>query len=435
MTHIPEALPGILAATGAAAALIVPPLLVRTRRLLKALRSERDTAVQYQAELAARREALEEETQQLVAVRLPALIAHLNNRHVPVPGLAHPAFAVTEVAQMHTAALKQVAQAVAAERERVDEAAQAVMREAVAVIQAQSYQLQSKIDEMRHRYEDPETTRDLLELDQLNEQNLRRIQATGVLCGAWPGPTRSDTHLGDVVVGAQYRVRGNHRIQVTSQLDPPVAVVARAVEPVAIAVAELLANAVHHSHGTLSVDVSLHQAESGACIVIDDAGAGMNQDEVECATRWLSGQQPVLLTELGDPPRAGFATIGRLVRQYGFAVSIDKPAPYGGVRAVVFIPAHLLTLPADAARPMSAMAPILRLAPRPSALETGATPVGDLPQRHRRQPQPADTSRPAVRAEERRTPEETKATWSAFQSGTVPGRGAARADHHEGPSS
>ncbi|MFC4612489.1 hypothetical protein ACFO9E_32770 [Streptomyces maoxianensis] len=71
-----------------------------------------------------------------------------------------------------------------------------------------------------------------------------------------------------------------------------------------VAVAELLANAVHHSHGTLSVDVSLHQAESGVCIVIDDAGVGMHQDEVEFATRRLPGRHWVQLTELGDPPRA-----------------------------------------------------------------------------------------------------------------------------------
>ncbi|MER5464638.1 sensor histidine kinase [Streptomyces sp. NPDC002668] len=418
------------------------------------------------ARIGARHEALHGETRHLVFTRLPALVAHLSSRHVPVPELAHLAFAGTEVEQTHRAALEQVAQAVAAERDRVDEAAQAVMRGATTVTQAQSYQLQSKIDTMQHRYNDPDIARDLLELDQLNEQNLRRIQATGVLCGAWPGLTRSDSHLGDVVIGAQSRVRGYHRIQVTSQLDAPVAVVARAVEPIAITVAELLANAVHHSHGTLSVDVSLHQAESGACIVIDDVGVGMHQDEVEFATRLLSGQHAVLLTELGDPPRAGFATIGRLVRQFGFAVSIDKPAPYGGVRAVVFIPGHLLTLLDDQTQPMSAMAPLPRHTPQPShphrrvvenstatpdalpqrrhtpqpshphrpVVENSTATPDALPQRRRRQPQPAPSTRSAVPEEQAPTPEETQATWSAFQAGTESGRAAAHIHHHEGNS-
>ncbi|WP_405889752.1 sensor histidine kinase [Streptomyces sp. NBC_00133] len=442
MTQIPEAFPEVLAAGAAAAALVAARLLFRARRLVTSLRTERDASVQNQEHLNARRQALEEETQHLVTVRLPALATHLAHRHVPVPGLLHPAFAGSEIDQLHRGALDHLAKAVAAERHRVDEAAQAVMRGATTVIQAQSYQLQSKIDQMQHRYETPEIAGDLLELDHLNEQNLRRIQATGVLCGAWPGLTRADSHLGDVVVGAQSRIRGYHRVKVTSKLDVPVGVVARAVEPVAIAVAELLANAVHHTHGTLAIDVSLHQVEAGACIVIDDAGVGMHADEVEFAARLLSGQRTILLTELGDPPRSGFAAIGRLVRQYGFGVSIDKPAPYGGVRAVVFIPGHLLTVLDDQAHPMSVMAPMHRQAtPPPLAAASVQAPhpavevdPGELPRRRRRQPQPASAEAAGPRSEQVHSPEETAATWSAFQKGTESGRAAAHTDHHEGTS-
>ncbi|MEN8649086.1 sensor histidine kinase [Streptomyces sp. 21So2-11] len=435
MTQIPEVLPEVLAAGAAAAALVAAPLLLRARRLVAQLRTERDTAVQESTQFDVLRQSLVEETRHLVTVRMPALASHLAHRHIRVPGLLHPAFAGTEIDQVHRAALEHLTTAVTAERHRVDEAAQAVMRGATTVIQAQSYQLQSQIDAMQHRYDGPDIAADIIALDQLNEQNLRRIQGTGVLCGAWPGLTRADSHLGDVVVGAQSRIRGYHRVKVTSQLEVPVAVVARAVEPVAIAVAELLANAVHHSHGTLSVDVSLHQVESGACVVIDDAGVGMHADEVEFAAGLLSGQQPILLTELGDPPRSGFATIGRLVRQYGFAVSIDKPAPYGGVRAVVFIPGHLLTLLDEQAHPMSAMAPLLRQAP-PVPRATPPVPTADagdeedgLPRRRRRQP---TGHTPAVHTEKTRTPQETYATWSALQSGTASGRATAHTDHREG---
>ncbi|MCK1794854.1 hypothetical protein MTQ01_02205 [Streptomyces sp. XM4193] len=378
MPELPDAIPEFAAAGMALIALCVVLLLIGSRRKNAALRTERDNArAAHQALLSERdtalherdaarteahhinsgRTALLEETQHLISERMPALLTHLAHQHVTVPGLKNQPFAGTEVETLHASALEQLKKAVASERERVDEAAQSVMRGATTVVQAQSYQLQSKIESMQHRYDTPDLAQDLLELDLLNEQNLRRIQATGVLCGASPGLTRVDSHLGDVVVGAQSRVRGYHRVQVTSQLDAPVAVVARAVEPVAITVSELLANAVHHSHGTLAVDVSLHQAESGAVIVVDDAGVGMHADELEFAARMLAGRDELRLSELGDPPRSGFATIGRLVRQYGFSVSVDKPAPYGGVRAVVLIPGHLLTLLNETERPMSAMAP------------------------------------------------------------------------------
>ncbi|WP_405895185.1 sensor histidine kinase (plasmid) [Streptomyces sp. NBC_01527] len=373
-----------------------------------------------------------------MSTRLPALITHLAHRHVSVPGLLHSGFGGTEIDQAHRDVLDHLAHAVTAERHRVDEAAQTVMRGATTVIQALSHQMRSKIDEMQHRYDDPGLAQHLLGLDHLNEQNLRHIQGTGVLCGAWPGLTHADSHLGDIVAGAQSRIRGYHRVQVTSQMEAPVAVVARAVEPIAITVAELLANALHHTHGTLAIDVSLHQAESGACVVIDDAGVGMHSDETEFASRLLSGQRTILLTELGDPPRTGFAKISRLMRQYGFSVSIDKSSPYGGVRAVVFIPGNLLTLLDEHTHPMSAMAPL----PRPtSPTRTGTLPTGDaggtggtgegLPRRRRRDAQPAGHL-PAARPDQAPTPEETQATWSAFQAGTASGRAASRTDHLEG---
>lgn len=426
MSELPEAIPEFVALGLAFVSLCVIALLVRSRRRVTALTAERNAALAARDAVLGERDvalherdgarsetqqinsgrtALLEETQHLISVRMPALVTHLAHQHVAVPGLKHQPFAGTEVEQLHRSALEQLSQAIAAERERVDEAAQAVMRGATTVIQAQSYQLQSKVEAMQHRYDTPDLAQDLLELDLLNEQNLRRIQATGVLCGASPGLTRVDSHLGDVVVGAQSRVRGYRRIEVTSQLDAPVAVVARAVEPVAITVSELLANAVHHSHGTLAVDVSLHQAESGAVIVIDDAGVGMHADEIEFATRMLAGRDSLRLSELGDPPRSGFATIGRLVRQYGFSVSVDKPAPYGGVRAVVLIPGHLLTLLDEEERPMSVMAPMAPSAsrqPQPYASDAATYPSAEVAGTDRDAAEllPVADERQAVAAEE-----------------------------------
>ena len=347
----------ILATVVAFGALVVVaaavPLLFRARRLLTSLRRERDVAVREAARLAAEHEALVEEIQHLVGIRLPAY------------------------QQAYREVLDRIAEAVIAERNRVDGAAQAVTRDVTTVALSLSHQLRIKIDDMRHRYDDPnlpDLAQDLLGLDRLNERNLHHIQGTWVLCGAWPGLLHADSHLGDVVAGAQHRIRDYRRVRVTNQLEAPVAVVARAVEPIAITVAELLANAVHHTHDTSGIYVSLHQVESGACIVIDDAGLGMQADEAEFAERLLSGQQPILLSELGDPPRTGFAKISRLARQYEFSVSIDKPSPYGGVRAVVSIPENLLTLLDEHTHPMSAMAPLLRLG---SPTRTAALPTAD----------------------------------------------------------
>jgi hypothetical protein len=49
------------------------------------------------------------------------------------------------------------------------------------------------------------------------------------------------------------------------------------------------------------------------------------------------------INRLGDPPQVGFAVVGVLAARYGFTVSVDTRSPYGGVRAVVFLPTELLT--------------------------------------------------------------------------------------------
>ncbi|MCQ9179273.1 ATP-binding protein [Streptomyces sp. IBSBF 2953] len=430
---ISETLPVAVAAGTAAITLLGTPLYIRARGRFRRLRAERDAADQENARL----KGWAAENEYLMTARLPALVTHLTHPHVPVPGLRDRALAGSSVDVAHRHVLDLVSAAVAAERERVDEAAQAVMRGATTVIQAKSLRLQTEIRELQYRFDDPLIAETAMGLDQLNEQNLRRIQATGVLCGASPGLTRADSSLSDVLKGAQSRVRAYQRIVVSNHLILPLGVVARAVEPVAVTVAELMANAVHHTHGTLPVEASCHQVESGACVVIDDAGVGMNADEVAFATRLLSGTWPVMLTELGDPPRAGFATIGRLVKQYGFSVSVDKPSPYGGVRAVVFVPGHLLTVMDEKANPPSAMAPAPRRAVPPDHGEA-PNPTGGavLPRRRKvrsQSPQPAPSA-PAAVAEpaDVRTPDEVSSIYRSFQTGTASGRAAVTSEHDEG---
>ncbi|MEY9969112.1 anti-sigma regulatory factor (Ser/Thr protein kinase) [Streptacidiphilus sp. MAP12-16] len=480
MTPISDLATWALAA-GTLAACLAVPLWIRARRRVAVLSAQtasaladRDAALARSEQLAAQNQAIAGETRHLVTARLPALVRQLSHAHVPVPGLLHTSFAGSAVEGDHASILDQTALAVTQERQRVDEAAQAVMRGATSSIQAHCYQMQTAVGALQERVDDPELAQELFALDQLNERNLRRIQATGVLCGAWPGLTRADSHLGDIVLGAQGRMRDFTRIRVTNQLHQLVGVVSRAVEPVAMVVAELMANAVHHSHGTLLVDVSMHQADSGVCVVVDDAGVGMHADEIAFAELMMSREQ-VMLTQLGDPPRGGFATIGRLARQFGFAVSVDKTAPYGGVRAVVFLPERLLVLMDESTQPMSAMAPLPpRAAPpaeqAPAWLDEGTAQQPVLPQRRRREPSPAatayaqeaayaqdtahvqDLSRVEGAAQDQAaqdqagqdqsaghdpgrpggtTPEESGTIWGAFQRGTESGRAAAADSEHE----
>ncbi|MDJ1134113.1 ATP-binding protein [Streptomyces iconiensis] len=364
MTEIPVVLT-VLLSVGTAAALVLGLALARSHQKTKrsrqrttALEAELRTAAHHHAALTTRVQATEAEVRHLAGARVPDLAASLAHSHVPVRGPLDPAIAGSALEEAFNSVLAQVDDAVVKERVRVDAAAQAAMRGASTTIQALLYQLQSLLQTMQEKHDDPFIAEDLLAADFLNEQALRRVQSTAVVCGAWPGLTRENSHLADIVVGAMSRLTGYERVQVTNQLRDPVGVVARAVEPVAVVLTELIANALHYSHPELPVAVTLQQGNKGASVIIDDAGVGMHTEELQQAARLMAGADTLLLTELGDPPRTGFAVVGQLVRQYGFTTYVEA-SPYGGVRAIVHIPGDpLLTLLDEAEQPMSAMAPL-----------------------------------------------------------------------------
>jgi hypothetical protein len=325
-------------------------------------------------------------------------------------------------------------------KSRADQAAKATLKTMMRGVQSLASEQQLAISDMQERHDDPDVLEDLLRIDHMNSQLGRRAQATAVLCGSWPGQQRSDSSLTDVVRGATSRIRDYLRIEVHSQVN--LAVVSRVVEPVVLAVAELLDNAARHSPPNTEVQVNFQSTHNGLAIVIDDAGVAMEPKETEQATALLSGRQSVDINRLGDPPQIGFAVVGVLAARYGFSVSVDTKSPYGGVRAVVFLPSALLTrldgrpAPARQDPPRSAgargrsgsegpdIAGVAGMTEGPEGTARPLTP-GGLPKRRRVPPseQPHVAERPGQNASlPGRPARETAAGMGAWQRGTRSGR-------------
>ncbi|MFF7634874.1 ATP-binding protein [Kitasatospora sp. NPDC008050] len=295
--------------------------------------------------LAGLREAIrarDEEAHRLATRQLPSLAHSAVASPVPAdPVTVDPLLAGTDYERSLLAVAEQFRGAVEQAQARADQNAKSALKSAMRSLQGLANEQQVAISEMQERHDQPAVLRDLLEIDHANSQFGRRAQAIAVLCGSWPGRQRAASSLSDVVRGAKSRVRDYKRVEVRTQID--LAVVSRAVEPVVLAVAELLDNAARHSQPNTTVEVNLQPAHNGACIVIDDAGVGMDPREAQFAGQLLTGQRTVDVTRLGDPPQFGFAVIGVLAARYGFGVSVDTRSPYGGVRAVVFLPTALLS--------------------------------------------------------------------------------------------
>ncbi|MEV0641794.1 ATP-binding protein, partial [Streptomyces sp. NPDC050619] len=353
MIELPDLVAGGLTA-GTLSALALAGGLMRSRR----------QQVRQRAEIAALRgrldgalEAFTAEIEHLAAQRLPATARQLAHPHVTVPGPLEPEVDGTPLGTALEDVLGGLRDELAAQRARIDAAAQAGMRGATREIQAALYRLQDALRVLQQRYDDPELAQTLFQLDHENEQSLRRAQVAAVVCGAWVGLAREESHVVDAVTGGQARLAGYHRVRVHNHLRTGTALVSHAVEPVAIIVAELLDNALRHSAPDTDVVVNLEQVHHGVCVSVDDVGVGMTQDERAHAQRLTAGSDPILLTDLGDPPRMGFAAIGQLTRQFDLGVDLSSPSPYGGVRAVLRVDSHLLSRIDPVEQPPAASAP------------------------------------------------------------------------------
>ncbi|WP_433477540.1 ATP-binding protein [Spirillospora sp. CA-142024] len=420
----------VVAAAGIAAAV----QLVRQRQETAGLRAQN-------AVLARGLDLRERELRHLADVRLPELMESLHNPGVRVAGPLHD---LDREAPAYGQALRTVmelfAGSAARVRERADLSAKSTLRAMMRAVQSLANEQQLAISHMQERHDDPDVLEGLLRIDHMNAQLGRRAQATAVLCGSWPGQQRSASSMSDVVRGATGRIRDYLRVNLQGPLNT--AVTSRAVEPIVLTLAELLDNAARHSRPDTTVEVNFQATHNGVAIMIDDAGVAMDVEEMQRASELLSGDASVDIHRLGDPPRVGFAVAGVLAARYGFRVSVDTRSPYGGVRAVVFVPTALLAAVPDERRAEPSAAP--RPAEEQSA-STGAeapSTSGGLPKRSR----VAVAERPAGTAGEEAGPgtrdtgehpsarpaRDTAAGLGAWQRGTRSGRAAASPDD-DGP--
>lgn len=209
-----------------------------------------------------------------------------------------------------------------------------------------------------------------MRVDHAAAQQARNAQSMAVLCGEWPGQQWPDPlPLVDVVRAAAGRIIAYLRVEVTG--DPDIAAAAPVVEPMIHLVAELLANATQSSPPATQVPVAVRAVQRGAVIEIHDCGVGLDEYRLSRARDIAAGAIPIGLAELGEIPQTGLAVVGQYVRKHGLRMDISESV-YGGIHAVVGIPAELVDIvePAErASEPLPEPAP-----PEPSPAESALAP-------------------------------------------------------------
>ncbi|MFE2495632.1 ATP-binding protein [Streptomyces scopuliridis] len=318
------------------------------------------------------------------------------------------------------------AEAVEEAKDRAEEATKTALKSAMRTLQGLASEQQLAITKLQDKYGELQILQDLLDIDHMNSQFARRAQSIAVLCDGWLGRQRDAASLYDVVRSAKGRIRHFTRVEIRAQSN--FAIVSRAVEPVALTLAELLDNATSYSAPETVIEINIRPVPKGVCIIVDDAGVGMNEEEKARAAKLLSSERSPGVSGLGNPPQFGFTVIGVLAARYGFTVSVDSTSPYGGVRAVLLLPDELLTaMPEPAPEPQPepkefpAVAASSPMPPEENPVAPSTT-FGGLPKRRRRGAISIVPTADSAEAPAARSSEQAASVMGAFQRGTQSGR-------------
>ncbi|WP_394428119.1 ATP-binding protein [Streptomyces sp. SGAir0957] len=325
-------------------------------------------------------------------------------------------------------------------KEAAEENTKAVLKGAASFLQSLAAEQTTLLDGVQRRYGGHAVLSDLLDVNHANAQMARKAQGIAVMCGAPLGRRSRPASVYDVVRSAQGQIRNFNRVAIMQQTG--LALKASAVAPVALAVAELLDNAASFSQQDAPIEVTFQRVQNNLCIVIDDAGVSMSDEDRQRATALLSGNDVPRLSQLGNQPKFGFPVIGLIARQYGFKVDVTGVSRYGGVRAVVLLPEELWTMEetppqaddAPAQRREAAVSPIRQPEPRVQAEQPRPEPRAEAPRRTvhglpkrgaRQSPVTSVTDAAAGRPGPRgatEVPRTSGRSLGAFQRGTMSGR-------------
>ncbi|WP_256107470.1 nitrate- and nitrite sensing domain-containing protein [Streptomyces sp. ODS05-4] len=244
------------------------------------------------------------------------------------------------------------------------------------------------LDAMERRTEDTAELADLFRLDHLTTRMRRHAEGLVILSGSAPSRQwRKPVQLMDVVRAAVAEVEDYERIEVRRL--PRLGVGGPAVADLTHLIAELLENATVFSPPHTGVQVHGERVANGFTLEIHDRGLGMAPEAMLDANLRLA-ETPEF--ELSDTDRLGLFVVSRLAQRQNVRVSL-QPSPYGGMTAVVFLPAALLT---DAPETQGTGFRLDRAGGRPAGedrrADTGPRADGRMPERAG-----AGRARPGVR--------------------------------------
>ncbi|UGT61848.1 nitrate- and nitrite sensing domain-containing protein [Nocardia asteroides] len=345
---------------------------------------------------------LRQETLGLADDRLPAIIARIHAGDDVDIGSALPGldFGDDEIGQVARAfeAAQRTAVAAAVTEAKTRDAVNAVFLNLVHRSQLMAHRQLEVLDAAESREENPALLSLLFKLDHLATRERRNAENLIILGGERPGRQwRNPVSLRDIVRSAIAETEDYARVRAARL--PDVRIESVVVADIIHLLAELIDNSLSYSPPASRVEVSGNPVGKGAVVEIIDQGLGMRPDELARVNALLADSPDFGVLQLSSDSRLGLIVVSVLAARNDIKVRLTE-SDYGGIKALVVIPAALLadeaapnpysTPPAFADDPAQGPLPITTSGPsHPAPADFGADPETasgarpSLPRRHR----------------------------------------------------
>lgn len=196
------------------------------------------------------------------------------------------------------------------------------------------------LDEMEKREENSTQLASLFQLDHLATRARRTTENLIILGGKQPGRRwRKPVPLMEVVRAAVSETEQYSRVGVEGI--QAVAIVGSAVADTIHLIAELVDNATSFSPPGSRVEVSSALVARGVVVDVSDQGLGMKETVRDWANKMMAYTPEFDAMALRADSSLGLFVVARLASRLGITVTFD-PSRYGGTRATVLIPSHIL---------------------------------------------------------------------------------------------
>jgi signal transduction histidine kinase len=294
--------------------------------------------------LMTRLERLRKDSLDLAGSRLPDIVERLKNGeavdvNVELPRLDHGKDEIGQVAEaFNVAQLTAVSAAVSEAKARsgVHNVFLGIAHRNQVLVHRQLQIL----DEMERREEDSTQLASLFQLDHLATRARRTTENLIILGGKQPGRRwRKPVPLMEVLRAAVSETEQYSRVQV--EAIPEVSLAGSAVADTIHLIAELVDNASSFSPPGSQVQVTGILVARGVVVDVSDQGLGMKDAVREWANAMMADPPEFDAMALRADSSLGLFVVARLASRLGVTVTFD-PSRYGGTRATILIPIHIL---------------------------------------------------------------------------------------------